>query len=80
MAVQRIREEEPKMISQLPYVMIAIVALFLMALILPSRLSFSVFLFYVLCPVIIYGLFKLMVSNSEEFVNFPSLYILRTRQ
>ena len=80
MAVQRVREEEPKMISHLPYVMIAVVALLLMSLILPSRLSFSIFLFYVLCPVIIYGLFKLMVGHSEEFVNFPSLYLLRTRQ
>ena len=57
--------------SYIPHVMLVFVILLALTLIFSSRLSFSTIMFCLICIGIIYCLFKLMIKNCQEFVNYP---------
>merc|ERR1711860_159830 len=73
-------DQEPSMISYLPHIMMTILGVLVMTLKLSPRLSFSTIIFCGFCGILLYLFFRLMISNSDQFVNFPSLFLLNRRQ
>eukprot|EP00093_Oithona_nana_P000001 00001.XXX_890_156_1 [CDS] Oithona nana genome sequencing. len=73
-------DQEPSMISYLPHIMMTILGVLVMTLMLSPRLSFSTIIFCGFCGILLYLFFRLMISNSDQFVNFPSLFLLNRRQ
>lgn len=68
------QETEKSLMSYIPHVMLVFVILLALTLIFSSRLSFSTIMFCLICIGIIYCLFKLMIKNCQEFVNYPVGY------
>jgi len=73
-------DQEPSMISYLPHIMMTILGVLVMTLMLSPRLSFSTIIFCGFCGILLYLFSRLMISNSDQFVNFPSLFLLNRRQ
>ena len=73
-------DQEPSMISYLPHIMMTILGVLVMTLMLSPRLPFSTIIFCGFCGILLYLFFRLMISNSDQFVNFPSLFLLNRRQ
>ena len=67
-------EADRNMVCHIPKVMLGFLVFIAFILLSSSRLSLSTVFLCLFSIAIIYGLFKLMIVYSQEFVNYPTGY------
>jgi hypothetical protein len=76
---KQVDDHETNMVVYIPHTMLVFTLVFTFTMLTSSKFSFSTFFLCLLSFGMIYVLFKLMVANSKEFVNFPTLFEIKRK-